>query len=63
MPKTYQPKTDRKNRSTKPQVIPQQFKAGFFASLDGRTDLAKTPCATAEPSSVSSAFLAFSSGQ
>jgi hypothetical protein len=41
MPKTYAPKTDRKNRSHKPQTLPATFKAGFLASLDKRTDLAK----------------------
>lgn len=41
MPRTYTPKTDRKNRSTKPQSLPAKFKTGFLAALDKRTDLAK----------------------
>ena len=41
MPRTYTRKTDRKNVSHKPQVLPEKFKAGFLASLDKRTDLAK----------------------
>ncbi len=41
MPRVYQPKTDRKNAKTKPQTLPATFKAGFLASLDKRTDLAK----------------------
>src|SRR4051794_27760251 len=41
MPRNYVPKTDRKNASHKPQVLPVRFRAGFLAELDGRTDLAK----------------------
>lgn len=41
MPKTYMPKTGRKNASTKPQTVPAKFKSGFLSTLDKRTDLAK----------------------
>ena len=41
MPRNYQHKTARRNRSTKPQTLPAKFRAGFLAELDGRTDLAK----------------------
>jgi hypothetical protein len=41
MPKNYKAKTDRRNRSTKPQSLPVKFKPGFLSTLDGRTDLAK----------------------
>jgi hypothetical protein len=41
MPRRYVPKTDRKNNSHKVQSLPEKFRAGFLAALDGRTDLAK----------------------
>ena len=41
MPKKYVPKTDRKNAKHKVTAVPEKFRAGFLAALDGRTDLAK----------------------
>jgi hypothetical protein len=34
-------KGTRVNKKHKPQALPQKFKAGFLAQLDGRTDLAR----------------------
>lgn len=42
MPRTYTPKTGRRNASHKEQAVPAKFSPGFLSSLDGRTDLAKT---------------------
>jgi len=41
MVRTYTHKTDRRNRSTKPQTLPDKFQAGFLSTLDGRTELAR----------------------
>jgi hypothetical protein len=41
MPRTYVPKTGRKNAKHKVQGVPVKFKAGFLTTMDGRTDLAR----------------------
>lgn len=41
MPRTYKPKTNRKNARTKPLSLPAQFRAGFLAELDKRTELSR----------------------
>jgi hypothetical protein len=41
VPRTYKPKTTRKNRSSKPQALPQKFKPGCLTKLDGRTEIAR----------------------
>ena len=41
MPRTYKPKTNRKNVASKPQTLPAKFSLGFLSQLDGRTEVAK----------------------
>ena len=41
MPKKYIKKTDREYGKNKDQKLPQKFKTGFLAELDGRTELSR----------------------
>lgn len=41
MPRTYKPKTTRKNGRHKPQQVPARYEPGFIASMDGRTELCR----------------------
>ena len=41
MPRTYKPRTGRRNASTRPQALPAKYEPGFLAKLDQRTELAR----------------------